>query len=103
MNLGGELMEQTEILSVLREYKRTNADRYGILELGIFGSVARNEARDDSDVDICIKTKTPDAFMLVHIKEDIETLLHKHVDIIRVRDTMNPYLKSRLTKEALYV
>lgn len=96
-------MEQREILALLREYKRNNSNKYGILELGVFGSVARNEARDDSDVDICIRTKTPDAFMLVHIKEEIETLLRKHVDIIRVRDTMNPCLKSRITKEALYV
>ena len=96
-------MNQQEILAKLREYKRTNADKYGILELGVFGSVARNEAREDSDVDIFIKTMTPDAFMLVHIKEDIENILQKHVDIIRVRDLMNPYLKSRLSKEALYV
>jgi predicted nucleotidyltransferase len=96
-------MNRQEILATLREYKRTNADKYGILELGVFGSVARNEDRDDSDVDICIKTKTPDAFMLVHIKEDIENILQKHVDILRVRDTMNPYLKSRLSKEAVYV
>ncbi len=47
--------------------------------------------------------KSPDAFALVHIKEDIETLIHKHVDIVRVREKMNPYLKSRLEKEALYV
>ena len=96
-------MNRQEILATLREYKRTNAEKYGILELGVFGSVARNEAGEDSDVDICIKTMTPDAFMIVHIKEDIENILQKHVDIIRVRDTMNPYLKSRLSKEAVYV
>jgi hypothetical protein len=96
-------MNRQEILDTLREYKRTNADKYGIIEFGVFGSVARNEAGEDSDVDICIKTMTPDAFMLVHIKEDIENILQKHVDILRVRDTMNPYLKSRLSKEAVYV
>jgi len=41
--------------------------------------------------------------MLVHIKEDIENILKKHVDILRGRNTMNPYLKSRLSKEAVYV
>ena len=96
-------MKRQEILATLREYKRINADKYGILELGVFGSVARNEAGEDSDVDICIKTVTPDAFMIVHIKEDIENILQKHVDILRVRDTMNPYLKNRLSNEAVYV
>ena len=96
-------MKQNEILSTLREYKRIHGEKYGILELGVFGSVARNSATVTSDVDICIKTKTPDAYMMVHIKEDIESLLQKHVDIVRIRKSMNPYLKRRLDKEALYV
>ena len=37
-------MNRQEILATLREYKRTNAEKYGILELGVFGSVTRNEA-----------------------------------------------------------
>ena len=96
-------MGREDILKLLRDYKERYADQYGILELGIFGSVARNEDTADSDVDVCIRTKTPDAFMLVHIREDLEVIVQRHVDIVRVRDTMNPFLKSRLEKEALYV
>jgi predicted nucleotidyltransferase len=96
-------MNQEEILLVLRNFKKAFAEKYGILELGVFGSVARNEATAQSDVDICVKMKTPDAFAMVHIKEDIEKLMHKHVDIVRIRDKMNPYLKRQLEKEALYV
>lgn len=96
-------MGREDILKLLRDYKEKYADQYGILELGVFGSVARNEDTAESDVDICIRTKTPDAFMLVHIREDLEIMVQRHVDIVRVRDTMNPFLKSRLEKEALYV
>jgi predicted nucleotidyltransferase len=92
-----------DILTLLRNYKQAYADQYGILELGVFGSFARNEATEESDVDICISTRTPDAFMLVHVKDDLEKLVKRHVDIIRVRENMNPFLKSRLEKEALYV
>ena len=96
-------MSLEEILAVLKNYKQSAAEKYGILELGVFGSVARDEATAQSDLDICIKMRTPDAFALVHVKEDIENLIRKHVDIVRVREKMNPYLKSRLEKEALYV
>lgn len=96
-------MGRADILVILRDYKQNNAEKYGILEIGVFGSVARDEARDDSDVDICVKTKTPDAFALVHIKEEIENLVGKHVDIIRVREQMNPFLKKRIEKEGVYV
>ena len=96
-------MSRDDILGILRDFKRNNAEKYGIQEIGVFGSVARNDARVDSDVDICIKMKTPDAFMLVHIKEDIENLVKKHVDIVRIREKMNPFLKERIEKEGIYV
>jgi hypothetical protein len=96
-------MAREDILAVLRDFKNNFAEQYGIVELGVFGSVARDEARDDSDLDICIKTKTPDAFAMVHIKEEIENRVHKHVDIVRVREKMNPYLKERIEKEGVYV
>ncbi len=91
------------MLAVLHEFKQNFGEKYGILEIGIFGSVARDEAMNSSDVDICIKTKTPDPFVLVHIKEDIECLVQKHVDIIRMRENMNHFLKERIEREGVYV
>jgi len=96
-------MNRDDILNVLREFKRAYAEQYGILEIGVFGSIARNEACDDSDVDICIQTQTPNPFVLVHIKEAIEELFHRQVDIVRVREKMNRFLKERIEKEAYYV
>lgn len=96
-------MKRDEILAILREFKRNCAEKYGILELGLFGSVARETAGEESDVDICIKTRTPDPFVLVHIKEDLEERVRKHVDIVRVRERMNPFLKARIEKEGIYV
>jgi predicted nucleotidyltransferase len=96
-------MSKDEILSVLVDYKNRNAQTYGILEMGVFGSVARDQAGDNSDVDIFVKTATPNPFMLVHIKQDVEQLLHRRVDIVRLRKTMNPVLKTRIEKEGVYV
>ena len=96
-------MGRDDVLAILREFKQNFAEKYGILEIGIFGSIARNEAREDSDVDICIKTKTPGPFTLVHIKEEIERQVRKHVDIVRIREKMNPFLKGRIEKEGVYV
>ena len=96
-------MNKDEILRILREFKRDHAAQYGILELGVFGSVARDTAGEQSDVDICVKTETPDPFMLVHIKQELEERVGKRVDIVRVREQMNPFLKSRIEKEGVYV
>lgn len=96
-------MGRNDILTILREFKQHFAEKYGILEIGIFGSTARDEAREDSDIDICIKTKTPDPFAIVHIKEEIESRVRKHVDIVRIREKMNPFLRERIEKEGIYV
>jgi predicted nucleotidyltransferase len=41
-----------EYIHLLRDYKRQHAAKYGIVRMGIFGSVARGEQTDDSDVDV---------------------------------------------------
>lgn len=41
-----------EILEILREFKRTAGDKYGIEQLALFGSAARGEQKEDSDIDI---------------------------------------------------
>jgi predicted nucleotidyltransferase len=99
----GEILGRDCLLAILKNFKRDHAEKYGILEIGVFGSMARDEGGEDSDVDIFVRTKTPNPFILVHIKEDIEGLTGKHVDIVRLRDEMNPFLKERIEKDGQYV
>ena len=96
-------MERKLAINILETFKKNNKDKYGIEAIGLFGSVARNEAKDSSDVDICIKTTNTDMFTMVHIKEELEELMSSHIDIVRVREKMNPFLKNRIEKEAIYV
>lgn len=96
-------MTKNIAIQLLETFKNKNSDKYGIEAIGLFGSVARDEAKPTSDVDVCIKTKNADLFTLVHIKEDLEELMASHIDIVRIRDTMNPFLKNRIEKEAIYV
>ena len=96
-------MNKSSLLDKLKNYKNDNAQKYGILSIGVFGSFARNQATKSSDVDIVVRMETPDPFILVHIKEDLEEQLHMSVDIVRFREKMNPFLRNRIEKEALYV
>lgn len=94
---------QQQTLTALRKFKADSGSEYGIVSLGIFGSLARNQAKADSDVDVVIETESVNPFQLVHIREQLETLLGTHVDIVRMRKTMNKFLKKRIEKEAVYV
>lgn len=79
-----------------------NADKYGIVRIGIFGSVARGEQNKDSDVDVCVELKMPSMFYLVHIKEDLQLLFGCAVDIVRLRDDMDEVLKRNIMEEGIY-
>jgi len=95
-------MKQEELIDILRNYKNERANYYGIMTIGIFGSTARGDAREESDVDIVLRIREPDLFMLVGIKEELEERLHRPVDIVTYRDNMNLFLKKRIDEEAVY-
>jgi uncharacterized protein len=96
-------MSLNEILTSLRHYKQSHQKEYGIKTLGIFGSVSKGQADEHSDIDIFVELTKPDLFLLSDIKQDIEQSLHIPVDIVRLRDGMNPLLRQRISKDGLYV
>ena len=94
---------RNEYVELLRLYKQRMAEQYGIVRLGIFGSVSRNEQKDDSDLDVCVEMKEPDGFILLNIKYELEELLHCKIDIVRLRDNMNALLKRNIERDGIYV
>ncbi|WP_243373640.1 nucleotidyltransferase domain-containing protein [Geotalea sp. SG265] len=97
------MIRKDDALAVLTSLKPEFAERYGIIALGIFGSVAREQTTGTSDVDVVVKMKDPNLFTLVHVKDTLEEALHEHVDIVHYRERMNEFLKSRIDREAIYV
>lgn len=95
-------MRRKEALKLLRDHKQEFKERYGITKLGIFGSVARDEAVDSSDVDVVVEM-TPDMFARANLKEELEMILGSKVDVVRYWQRMNHYLKNRIDIEARYV
>ncbi len=91
--------------AVLRELKNHLSQfgrLYGVTKIGIFGSIARDEPRNNSDIDVVVEMREPDLFYIVHIKETLEKDFQRPVDVIRYRDTMNKRLKARIDREARY-
>ena len=97
-----KIMIKTEILEILHNYKKEFAAQYGILQIGIFGSVARGEVCKDSDVDVVVRISKPDLFMLVGIKNELEERFQRTVDIVLYSENMNQFLKKRIDAESVY-
>jgi len=96
-------MTTDEIIQILKNYKAQNQAVYNISKLGLFGSSARGENTDESDIDIVVELGTPKMFDLIGIKQDLEEITKKNIDVIMYREKMNPFLKKRIERDAIYV
>ncbi len=96
-------MAKNDVLDFLKRYFSLNKEKYHMTRLGVFGSVARDQMNDQSDIDLVVELQNPDMFDLIGIKQDVEAALHRHVDIVRFRERMNAFLKKRIAEEAIYV
>ena len=61
----------------------------------------RGDASPDSDVDVWVRLDPLSPYGLVHLKQELETLLSTSVDVVRLRERMNPSLKQRILDEGL--
>ena len=96
-------MNETQLLTELKKFKAMHEHEYGIELLGIFGSYARGEARQGSDVDVVVRLAKQDLFNIIGIKQDLEETLHLSVDVVSYRPSMDYYLKKCIDRDAVYV
>ncbi|MEI6828066.1 MAG: nucleotidyltransferase family protein [Desulfuromonadales bacterium] len=97
-------MTKEEILAYLISNKQVLAQQYGVITIGLFGSYARNEAREDSDLDIAIEM-APEKKSLrnfLGLKRTLENHFGKTVDL-GIESTLKPLVRERVKKEILYV
>ena len=96
-------MTTNDVLARLKMFKESRQAEYSLRSLGIFGSFARGQAQEDSDVDVVFETSEPNLFRTSRMKQELEELLARRVDVVRLRERMNPRLKQRILREARYV
>lgn len=99
------MTERDKILSFLEQRKSELFSEYQLIRIGLFGSFARNEATEDSDIDLLVEFE-PDTENLSEKKSRIKSLLEKQfnreVDICREK-YIKPYFKSQILESAIYV
>ena len=96
-------MKRAEVLRILHEKRGDLAEKYGVKSLALFGSVARDEARPDSVVDLLVEFDQPvGLFAFIGLKQFLETLLACQVDLGTLR-SLKPRLKDSVLQEAIHV
>lgn len=96
-------MRKDEALQFLKAHKQEMMECFGVKHLALFGSTVRDEASDDSDLDVLVEFEGGETyrnyFDLLFFLEDH---LHCEIDLV-CRDAVRPQLKPYIEKEALYV
>ena len=96
-------MDQSSVLKLLNEQFETTRQRFGIKNLGVFGSAARNELRDDSDVDVLVEFEALPTFdKYMDLKFFLENLFARRVDLV-TRDSIKPRMRKIIEKDLIRV
>jgi predicted nucleotidyltransferase len=93
----------THYLQKLQQFKQLYSSEYGIERIGIFGSVARGEQTEKSDIDIYYEGKSLGLKSLVEFPEKLEEYLGMPVDVVRKHSNLRPTFVKRIMKDVVYV
>ena len=96
-------MKKTEIVKIIKKNKPELASRYGVSQLGLFGSYVRQQENESSDIDILVSfSRDVDLFDFVDLRELLEKILNSKVDLVMV-SALKPAIGKRILEEVEYV
>ncbi len=90
-----------EIEETLKRYKPFLREKFKVKEIGIFGSYVRGEESEKSDVDILVEFYAPIGWEFIDLKEFLEEILGREVDLVTV-GALKPQLRDKILKEVVY-
>ena len=93
-------MKTEDIVTSHREEILTTARKHGAYNVRVFGSVARGEARPDSDIDFLVNLETGRSLMdLARLLRELQLLLGRNVDVVTEAD-LRPRIRPQVLKDA---
>jgi len=91
-----------EIKEIIKEHKQELEQRFKVKSIAIFGSYAREEQDEESDVDIVVEFKEPVGLLFVHLADYLEEILKVKVDLLTL-DSIKPNRRKYIIDELIYV
>ncbi|MCS6907099.1 MAG: nucleotidyltransferase family protein [Anaerolineales bacterium] len=100
------MLNREEVIALLRQHYAHLATQYGIRRIGLFGSFARGESDEASDVDLVVEFERPIGFRFVELAEYLENLLGRKVDLLTpvgVSQIRLPWIATEIEQSIIYV
>lgn len=96
-------MTKAFVLDFLKKHKAEYCDEFGVTKIGLFGSYARDEQTDESDIDLAVEIESDNKFRsFFGLKAYLEENLHRRVDL-GIESSIKPIVKKYIEKEIVYV
>ena len=94
--------ELSKVLQIVRDHIPDLRRRYGVHSLAIFGSVARGDALEGSDLDLLVQFESdpPGLLRFLEMEQYLSYLLHAKVDLV-MESALKPGLRDRILGEAI--
>ncbi len=92
---------QPKIEEILKKYKPILREKFNVKKIGIFGSYVRGDESERSDIDILVEFYKPVGWEFIDLKEFLEKVLNKEVDLATV-NALRPQLKDKILKEVIF-
>ncbi|MDR0332812.1 MAG: nucleotidyltransferase domain-containing protein [Dysgonamonadaceae bacterium] len=96
------MQTNADYLHKLKQFKQLYSTEYGIDRIGIFGSVARGEQTENSDIDIYYEGKSLGLKSLVELPMELEKFFGVPVDVVRKHRNLRPSFLERIMQEIIY-
>jgi len=93
--------ERMDIIEILRGHKKEIKKRFGISRIGVFGSFARGEQKETSDVDILAEFEKPTFDNFMNLAFFLEDLFQRKVDLV-TPNSLSPYIGPYVKKEMVW-
>ena len=96
----GKAVRRDDILQALRD-SRSLLDAFGVARLSLFGSFARDQGRDDSDVDLLVEFNRPiGLFEFVRLQRELGERIGRRVELVTPA-ALKPQLREMILREAV--
>jgi len=83
----------------IKEIVKPIAEKYNVIRMGVFGSVARGEENQNSDIDFVVELLNPLGFQFFSMVDDLEKKLDKKVDVLTYNSIRDFFIASALEDE----
>jgi len=94
-------MEIGEMLKEKRDEILAIAKQHGGRKVRIFGSIARGQGKEDSDIDLLVELEPGRSLLdIIAIKQDLEDLLKRKVDVV-TEAAVSPYIRKEILRQAI--